>query len=100
MHRIVVHHRVQLLIWVGPGNLLQEHQERLAPVPRLAGCGDMTRGKLQVREQGRDPVPGVNVGPGRRLAWLHREIRAVRTKACIWSFPSTYSTMAFSGGAR
>lgn len=38
--RVVVHHQVQLLTGVGAGNLLQEHQELLVTVARLARGGD------------------------------------------------------------
>ena len=40
VHRVVIHHQMQLLVGVSPGDLLPERHELLAPVPRLArGCG-------------------------------------------------------------
>jgi hypothetical protein len=59
---VVVHHQVQLLVGVGAGDLLEEREELLVAVPRLAGRGHRPGGDLQRREQGRDAVAEVVVG--------------------------------------
>ncbi|GMA38617.1 hypothetical protein GCM10025883_06620 [Mobilicoccus caccae] len=58
---VVIHHQVQLAVGVGLGDLLEEGQELLVAMPGLAGRGDLPRGDLQCREQGRRPVPAVVV---------------------------------------
>ena len=49
---VVVHHQVQRAGRVGPGDLAQEGEELLVPVPGFAGRGDLPGGDLQRREQG------------------------------------------------
>lgn len=51
VHGVVVHHKVQLPLGLGPCDLLQEGQELPAPVPGLARRGHMAGGDLQGREQ-------------------------------------------------
>jgi hypothetical protein len=53
MGGIVVHHQVQLAFGVDAGDLLEESQELLVPVPRLTRRRDLTGADLQRREQGR-----------------------------------------------
>jgi len=59
---VVVHDQVQLALGVGAGDLLEEPQELLMPVPRPAGRGDLAGRDLQGGEQGAGPVPDVVVG--------------------------------------
>jgi hypothetical protein len=43
---------VQLHPSVGRGDVLEEAQELLVPVPQVAGVGDLAGGHLERREQG------------------------------------------------
>ena len=59
---VVVHHDVQLAARVGLGDLLEEAQELVVAVPRVAGVGDLAGRDLQGGEQGGGAVPLVVVG--------------------------------------
>jgi hypothetical protein len=64
--RVVVHDQVQLLpaavVGMGPGDLFEERQELLVPMPRLARRGHLPGGDLQCREQRRGAMPDIVVG--------------------------------------
>lgn len=96
---VVVHHQTQIPWGVGSDNLLEEGQELLALVPRLARRGDVAGGDLQGRKQGGGPVPVVAVDARRRPGCIG-EPGAVRSRAWMCWFSSRDSTTAFSGGAR
>lgn len=51
--RVVVHHQVQLDLGMGAGDMLEEDQELLMPVPLLAQPGHLPGGDLRSGEQGR-----------------------------------------------
>ena len=59
---VVVHHQVQLLVGIGPGDLLEEPQELLVAVPGQAVPGDLSGRDVQGREQGGGAVTDVVVG--------------------------------------
>jgi hypothetical protein len=97
---VVVHHHMQLPTRVCPGDQLEERQELLVAVPRVALVGDPPGGHLQRGKQRRGAVAGVVMGvplgrPGAsgRTGW-------VRSSAWIWDFSSRHSTTALSGGSR
>jgi hypothetical protein len=48
---VVVHDQVQLLVGIGPGEVAEEDQELLVPVPRFAHSGDLDDGDLQCGER-------------------------------------------------
>ena len=60
---------------VGLGDLLEEAQELLVAVPRVAGVGDLAGGDLQRGEQGGGAVADVVVGLLLRQARAHRQDR-------------------------
>ena len=62
MGGVVVHDQVQLALGVGAGDLLEEAQELLVAVARVAGVDDLAGRDLQGGEQGRGAVPDVVVG--------------------------------------
>jgi len=76
---VVVHHQMQLgrlavliaVVGVGLGDLLEEGQELLVAVPRLAPRGHRRGGHPRRREQGARAVPDVVVGPAFRQSRLH-----------------------------
>src|SRR5512135_322921 len=97
---VVVHHQVQLDVGVGAGDLLEEGQELLVPVARLERRGHLPGGHLKSGEQGRRAVPDVVVDRRSiRCGWVG-STGAVRSRAWIWDFSSTDSTIVFSGGSR
>ena len=61
---VVVDHHVQLAPRVGLGDLLEEPQELLVPVPVVAGVDHLAGGDLERGEQGGGAVPDVVVGAG------------------------------------
>ena len=64
---VVIAHDVQVNGRVGSGDLLQEPQELLVAVPRVAGVrGDLPGGHLQGGEQRGGAVPLVVMGPAGR----------------------------------
>lgn len=73
---VVVHHQVQFGFGVGAGDLFEEREELLVPVPGFAGRGDLPGRDLQRREQGAGAVPDVVVGPPLRETRLHRQHRS------------------------
>jgi hypothetical protein len=58
----IVHHDMQLPVWVGLGEQLEEVEELAAAVARLAGVGHPAGGRLQRGEQGGRAMPDVVVG--------------------------------------
>ena len=70
---VVVDHDVQLAPRVGLRDLLEEAQELLVPVPRVAGVGHLAGGHLQRREQRRGAVPHIVV---RSASPAHRAVAA------------------------
>jgi hypothetical protein len=72
---VVVHHEVQLSVGVGAGDLFEEAQELLVPVPRLAGRGHRAGGDLQGREQCGGAVSHIIMGAPLGQPWLHRQDR-------------------------
>ena len=76
MGPVVVEHDVQVRPGMGGGDLLQEPQELLVAVPRVAGVrGDLAGGHLQGGEQRGGAVPGVVMGPAGGQAGPQREHR-------------------------
>lgn len=64
---------MQVLVGIGPGDLLQKRQKLLMAVPRFTGCGDGAGGDLQRREQPGRAVAAVVMGAPLGPAGLHRE---------------------------
>ena len=62
MRGLVIAHDVQRSAGIGPGDLAQEPQEFLVPVPGVAGVGDLAGGHLQGGEQRGCAVPDVVMG--------------------------------------
>ena len=62
MGGVVVDHDVQLAPRVGLGDVLEERQEFLVAMPRVAGVGHLAGGDLECGEQGGGAVPDVVVG--------------------------------------
>jgi hypothetical protein len=93
---VVVHDQVQLRVGVGAGEVAQEDQELLVPVPRFAHSG-VAGGDLECGEQGGGAVPDVIVGAFLGLPGCVGSVLWVRFNAWIWDFSSMLSTIAFLG---
>ena len=71
--RVIVHDQMQLLIGVAAGEVAQEDQELLVPVPWLAQAGDLAGSDLERGEQRGGSVSYVVVGALLGLPGLHRQ---------------------------
>jgi hypothetical protein len=92
---------MQRPVGVAAGEVAEEGQELLVPVPRLAQPGDLADSDLERGEQsGGGAVPRVVRGALLGLPGMHRQRLWIRSKAWIWNFSSLLSTIAFSGGLR
>ena len=97
---VIVHDQVQLLVGVAAGEVAEEDQELLVPVPWFAHAGDLAGGDLERGEQGGGAVPDVVVGALLGMAGLHRQHLLGAVQRLNLGLLIDTSTIAFSGGAR
>ena len=95
---VVVHDQMQLLVGVAAGEVAEEDQELLVPVPWSCKAGDLAGGDLERGEQGGGAVPHVVMGAFLGLPGLHRQRLLGPVQAWIWDFSSMLGTIAFCGG--
>jgi hypothetical protein len=86
---VVVNDDVQLGAGMGGSDLLQEPQELLVLVPRVARVGDPAGGHLEGSEQRGRSVPDIVVGRLLRQAGPDRQDRRGSVQGCTWDFSST-----------
>jgi hypothetical protein len=70
---VVVHDQVQVLVGIAAGEVAEEDQELLVPVPRLAQASDLAGGDLKRGEQRGGSVSDLVVGTALGLPGLHRQ---------------------------
>ena len=78
---VVVYHDVQFAPRVGLGDMLEELQELVVSMPRVAGIGHLAGRDFQRREQGRGAVPDIVVGLLLRITQAQQQTGAVRSSA-------------------
>src|SRR4051794_16304555 len=93
---VVVHHQVQFTLGIGLGDLFEEAQELLMPVPRLTGRGEVAGGDLQRGEQRGGAVPHIVVAAPLGQPGLQRQDRRAAIQSLdLRLLVDTHSTTAF-----